>query len=77
MDFDEVLAAEISSKPENLLIDRILAALEEDQAKKVRLALENRNLASNAAIARALTAMGYSISEGAVLNWRQRNGIKR
>lgn len=72
--FDNALtdAARRSGQP--LMVDTILSEMETANAKSFNIALRDKKYSSGQ-LARAIRAMGLTVSSGAINNWRVRNGV--
>lgn len=68
-DFDDALAA-AAPRPTGA-VDEVLTKLPAAQRQKVEAALRDRAVPKRR-IAKALTLMGYKVSEGAIGSWRDR-----
>ena len=75
-DFDDALAA-IAVKPgaKSRMVAILTHEVDEIQAAKIEAKLRDPQVAHRA-ISRAITAMGLSCSEAAVVTWRKNNGIR-
>lgn len=71
-DFDDALADALGNDQPRLKVDVILAALPDDQEAKVRKALASPSITA-ARLAKAITAIGFDVSEAAVRTWQTRN----
>lgn len=72
--FDEALATSVRRSGQPLMVDVILKELNAVDKKSFEAALRDKKY-STGQITRALRSMGYTISTGAINNWRTRNGV--
>jgi len=72
--FDDALKSSILKSGQPLMVDVVLNDLDAADKKSFDAALRDKKY-NAALITRALRSMGYTISSGAINNWRVRNGI--